>query len=75
MRIATLRGNARLYHEEAREALGRELGVDAVAKSSVQAALRRLERLGVVAKNDHGWRIADDDLRAWLARIGPSTSP
>ena len=70
MRIAALRGNACLYHKGSREALGRELGVGAVAKSSVQAALRRLERLGVVAKDDDGWRIADDGLRAWLAHKG-----
>ena len=70
MRIAALRGNACLYHKGSREALGRELGVNAVAKSSVQAALRRLERLGVVAKDDDGWRIADDGLRAWLAHKG-----
>ena len=70
MRIAALRGNACLYHKGSREALGRELRVDAIAKSSVQAALRRLERLGVVAKDDDGWRIADDGLRAWLARKG-----
>ena len=70
MRIAALRGNACLYHKESREALGRELGVGAIAKSSVQAALRRLERLGVVAKDDDGWRIADDGLRAWLAHKG-----
>ena len=70
MRIAALRGDACLYHKGSREALGRELGVDAVAKSSVQAALRRLERLGLVAKDDDGWRIADDGLRAWLAHKG-----
>ncbi len=70
MRIAALRGNACLYHKGSREALGRELGVDAVAKSSMQAALRRLERLGVVAKDDEGWRIADDGLRTWLAHKG-----
>ena len=70
MRIATLRGNACVYHKGSRQALGRELGVDAVAKSSVQAALRRLERLGVVAKDDPGWRIADDGMRAWLAHKG-----
>ena len=70
MRIAALRGNACLYHKGSRGALGRELGVDTVAKSSVQAALRRLERLGVVAKDDDGWRIADDGLRAWLAHKG-----
>ena len=70
MRIAALRGNACLYHKGSREALGRELGVGAIAKSSVQAALRRLERLGVVAKDDDGWRIADDGLRAWLAHKG-----
>ena len=70
MRIAVLRGNACLYHKGSRQTLGRELGVDAVAKSSMQAALRRLERLGVVAKDDDGWRIADDGLRAWLAHKG-----
>ena len=70
MRIATLRGNACLYRKGSRQALARELGVDAVAKSSVQAALRRLERLDVVAKDDHGWRIADDGMGAWLARKG-----
>ena len=70
MRIATLRGNACPYRKGSRQALARELGVDAVAKSSVQAALRRLERLGMVAKDDHGWRMADDGMGAWLARKG-----
>ena len=70
---------------EARSRLsGREDGVEGVlaahrevvdglrheAEAAVQAALRRLERLGVVAKDDDGWRIADDGLRAWLAHKG-----
>lgn len=76
VRIAALGGNACLYHEDSREALGRELGVGVVAKSSVQAALRRLERLGMVAKDDDGWRIADDAMRAWLvARPAEAFAP
>ena len=76
VRIAALGGNACLYHEGSREALGRELGVGVVAKSSVQAALRRLERLGMVAKDDDGWRIADDAMRAWLvARPAEAFAP
>ena len=68
LRIATLGGDACLYYEGSREALGRELGVGVVAKSSVQAALRRLQRLGMVAKGDDGWYMADDAMRTWLVQ-------
>ena len=76
VRIAALGGNACLYHEGSRDALGRELGLGVVAKSSVQAALRRLERLGLVAKDDTGWHIAEDAMRAWLvARPAEAFAP
>ena len=50
-----------------RAALGAALGGDAPSAAGVQAALRGLERLGIVDIGRRGWEIADPGFGGWIA--------
>ena len=60
-------GASRPFSRNFRAALGAALGGDAPSAARVQAALRRLERLGIVDAGRGGWEIADQGFGGWIA--------
>ena len=59
-------GAARPFSLVFRTALGAALGEDAPSAARVQAALRRLERLGIVDTARGEWELADPGFRGWI---------
>ena len=59
-------GASRPFSRNFRAALGAALGGDAPSAARVQAALRRLERLGIVDAGRGGWEIADPGFGGWI---------
>ncbi len=60
-------GAPRPFSRDFRAALGAALGRGAPSASSVEAALQRLERLGIVDIAREGWEIADPGFGGWIA--------
>ncbi len=60
-------GAAKPFSLVFRAALGDALGEDAPSAARVQAALRRLERLGIVDTARGEWGLADPGFRGWIA--------
>jgi hypothetical protein len=59
-------GESSPYRQESRERLAQALGLPAISPSSVQTALRKLERRDLVTKDARGWRFADPTFAEWL---------
>lgn len=59
-------GAARPFSRNFREALGAALGDEAPTAARIQAALRRLERLGIADTARGRWEIADPGFRGWI---------
>lgn len=59
-------GAARPFSRNFREALGAALGDEVPTAARVQAALRRLERLGIADTAKGRWEIADPGFGGWL---------
>lgn len=62
----TLLEHAKPFSRASRGAIGGRLGNGAPSPSRVQAALRRLERLGVVDRQNGGWGPADAEWADWV---------
>lgn len=60
-------GASRPFSRDFRAALGAALGGDAPSAARVQAALRRLERLGIVDVVRGVWELADPAFGGWIA--------
>lgn len=60
-------GASRLFSRAFRAALGAELGEESPSEARLQAALRRLERLGIVDTAWGKWEIADPEFGGWIA--------
>ncbi len=63
-------GASRPFSRDFRAALGAALGGDAPSAARVQAALRRLERLGIVDAARGVWELADPGFGGWIAAGG-----
>ncbi len=63
-------GASRPFSQDFRGALGAALGGDAPSAARVQAALRRLERLGIVDAARGVWELADPGFGGWIAAGG-----
>lgn len=59
-------GAKRPFGQPFRRALGVALGEDAPSAGRVQAALRRLERLGLADTQAGDWMLADPEFAAWI---------
>ena len=72
---ALANGRRNLFSRSFRETTGRELG-EAVPLSSsrIQAALRKLERLGLADREAGDWALADPEFEAWVQRLPYSCS-
>jgi len=64
----TLLEHAKPFSHTSRSAMADKLGDRAPSPSRVQAALRRLERLGLVERRNGGWGPADPEWADWLRR-------
>ena len=60
-------GASRPFSRDFRAALGAALRADAPSAGRVQAALRRLERLGIVDAARGAWELADPGFGGWIA--------
>lgn len=54
------------YSQDTRHQLAQALGRDQLATSTVQTALRKLERRDYVTRDAHGWRLADPAFAEWI---------
>ncbi len=63
-------GVVRPFSRVFREALGAALGDEAPSAARVQAALRRLERLGIVDTARGAWELADPGFGGWITAGG-----
>ena len=63
---ALAHGAERPFGQPFRRALGVALGEDAPSAGRVQAALRRLERLGLADTQAGDWMLADPEFGAWI---------
>ena len=64
----TLLEHAKPFSRASRDAIAERLGDQAPPPSRVQAALRRLERLGLVDRQNGGWAPADPEWADWVRR-------
>ena len=64
---ALAKGASRPFSRDFRAALGAAMGGDAPTAARVQAALRRLERLGIVDAARGVWELADPGFGGWIA--------
>lgn len=62
----TLLENAKPYSAASRSAIGEGLEDSVPSPGRVQAALRRLERLGLVDRQNGGWVLADPEWADWV---------
>ena len=62
----TLLEHAKPFSQASRSAIAGRLGGEPPSSSRVQAALRRLERLGLVDKQNGGWAPADPEWADWV---------
>ena len=67
---ALARGAKRPFGQPFRRALGVALGEDAPSAGRVQAALRRLERLGLADTQAGDWTLADPEFAVWIRENG-----
>ena len=67
---ALAEGASRPFSRDFRAALGAAMGGDAPTAARVQAALRRLERLGIVDAARGVWELADPEFGGWIAAGG-----
>ena len=72
---ALARGESRPFSREFRAALGTALGEDTPSAARVQAALRRLERLGIADTAGGAWELADAGFRLWIRGGGGGETP
>ena len=63
---ALAKGASRPYSRDFRAALGAAMDEDVPSAARVQAALRRLERLGIVDVARGAWELADPGFGAWI---------
>ena len=61
-----LREHAKPFSQASRDAMATRLDDEAPSASRVQAALRRLERLGLADRSDAGWALADAEWGDWI---------
>ena len=55
------------YRQETREQLAREMGIDALSTSQMQAAMRRLERADLITRDAASqWAFNHPDLKGWI---------
>ena len=55
------------YKQETREQLAREMGIDALSTSQMQAAMRRLERADLITRDAASqWAFNHPDLKGWI---------
>ncbi len=59
-------GAARPFGQAFRQRVGDAIGESAPSPGRVQAALRRLERLGLADTSTGGWALVDPELAAWI---------
>lgn len=64
---ALARGASRPFSRDFRAALGAAMAEDVPSAARVQAALRRLERLGIVDSARGVWELADPGFDGWIA--------
>ncbi len=67
---ALAEGGSRPYSRDFRTALGAAMGGDVPTAARVQAALRRLERLGIADAARGVWELADPGFAGWIAAGG-----
>ena len=72
---ALARGESRPFSRGFRAALGTALGEDTPSAGRVQAALRRLERLGIADTAGGEWELADPGFRLWIRGGGGGETP
>ena len=70
---ALAHGAKRPFGQPFRRALGVALGEDAPSVGRVQAALRRLERLGLADTQTGDWTLADPEFAVWIRENGEGT--
>ena len=58
--------HAKPFSQSSRDALADKLGEGTPSPSRVQAALRRLQRLGLADRENGGWRLADPEWATWI---------
>ena len=63
-------GGTKPFSRDFRAALGAALGDEAPSAARVQAALRRLERLGIVDTARGAWEISDPGFGGWITDAG-----
>ena len=70
-------GAGRPFSQRFRQAVGVALGEETPPAARIQAALRRLERLGLADTHTGGWALVDPELAAWIRENdgGPSPGP
>ena len=59
-------GAGRPFSQRFRQAVGVALGEEAPSAARIQAALRRLERLGLADTHTGDWALVDPELAAWI---------
>ena len=59
-------GAGRPFSQRFRQAVGVALGEETPPAARIQAALRRLERLGLADTHTGGWALVDPELAAWI---------
>ena len=69
-------GRRNPFSRSFREAAGRELGEAAPPSTSrIQAALRKMERLGLAGREAGDWALADPEFGAWIMRNAGNEPP
>ena len=58
--------HAKPFSQSSRESMADKLDDGMPSHSRVQAALRRLQRLGLADREDSGWRLADPEWATWI---------
>lgn len=68
-------GGARPFSQPFRDLIGKTLGEPATTPGRVQAALRRLDRLGVADTHTGSWALVDPEFAAWIREHGGESGP
>ncbi len=66
-----LLSDAQPFSQASRSVLGERLDEEAPSPSRVQAALRRLQRLGIADRQNGSWRLVDPEFAEWIRAAGP----
>ena len=58
--------HAKPFSQSSRDSMAGKLDEGMPSQSRIQAALRRLQRLGLADRGNDGWRLADPEWAAWI---------